>query len=580
MFKKEIYCSMVKRFLLGLFVFGIGMSFVQAQTKRELNQEVKVVKAYKPVISDAKRISALPNIVDTSHFTPTFSYQVHTRPLFEQFSPLAIQAARLVGEPLIPLYGSRLRLAGGNYATLLGDFWYGSLRSDKYDFGVHLSHFSRNGKVTLENGDKEKMDWSLQRAEMKGKIFLKEGQVTGKVFVLRNGIRYYGYPNKELPLTEESKSITLKQHYLEAGVNLGYLTDFCDEGRMNYSVNADFIHFTDDFEVRENLLLIGGNVVKRSMNTFWGLDGNLTIYNTKGLSYWDEKGKLQDHRNSGVVRLNPYFLWQSGRWNLRLGAKTYLAMGDDSQVKLYPDIDIEFNAVKNVLTLFARVDGELETNDYRDIVKENPYIYSGLNVKNTDRQYQFTGGVKGRFSSNVSYIISAGYSQVKNQYFFAQQPVFNPSLSSALLIGYVQNKFGVVYDDINLLELASDLHLKWNKELSFDASAKFYQYDMDKQKKPWHMPGFEMSVDANYLWNEQWRFNAAIKLMDKRYVIRGGSVNALDGVCQLNLGADYEINDNFNAFVHLNNILADKYYPWDGYPEQGFNALLGLSVKF
>lgn len=574
---------MIKRYIFGLILFGVSLA--GAQTNQELTKEVKIVTAYRPVVSDAKRISELPEIIDTARFIPTFSYQVYTRPLVKEYAPSTIPAVSLVGEPLSLLYGSRLKIGGGNYSTLYGDYRYNNLRSKTYDVGVHLQHYSSNGKIKLENDDKERMLWSSQKANLFGKRYFDESELGGEILYRRQGIRYYGFPNvidnAALPLAlERDQELTGKQRYTELIVDLGYATRFTDENRMNYSAGVNLCHFADKFAVTHDILNVRGKMIKRHENSFRGVDGSIQVMTTKGLIYWDENEKLQNKRKSGFVEFKPYLLLQPLRWNIRLGLATYVAMGDDSDLKLYPDLNFEYQAVPHIITLFARLGGELEINDYRKIIGENPFVYSGLNVNNTDNQFSVTGGVKGNFSSEASFSLSADYSIRHNQYFYIKYDALSLPEMSALPAAIYSNKFGVVYDDVNLLTLSADIDLKLNDRLNIETQIKGFRYAMQEQEKAWHKPELVFNVDARYKYDQQWSFNSGVKVMGRSFTLRNGEVKTISGMFDLRLGVEYRIDRQFTAFARLNNVLADKYYIWDGYPMQLFNALAGVSYTF
>ncbi|MFA8433159.1 MAG: hypothetical protein ACEPOZ_01465 [Marinifilaceae bacterium] len=575
---------MLKKYILGIVILGLGTSQSFAQTQRDLHQEVKVVKAYQPVISDAQRISELPKIVDTVRFVPTFTYHVHTSPLSENYEPLPIKAAKMVGEPLKALQGNHLKLGGGNYSTLFADYRYNNTRSRKYDLGVHLGHYSTNGKVTLENDTKEKATYSNQLAEVTGKVFLKEALIDGKVFYNRNEHRYYGFPNTlgsgTLINASGETNLNGKQNFQHFGFEGGYSSHFRDEDQLNYSVGISYNHFKDKFAVKEDALQIKGTTLQRKNDAFWGIEGAATIYNTKGLHYFDEDGKLQENRKSGFIKFNPYYLLRPGKWSIRLGVATYMGIGDDSDLKLYPDLNFEFQAIDHILTLFAGLNGALEFNDYQKIAKENPFVYTGLNVENTDHQFHVFGGMKGNLASNASFRLSGEYSILKDQYFFANRSGLSANEKALLPVGVFANQFGVVYDDMDLLKLSADFNLEWNEKLNMGAGVNVYHYAMDEQEKAWHKPSFDVRIDADYRMNSEWQFSAEVYVLGERYAFRGGDPRKLDGVYDLNLGGNYQISEVFSGFVNLNNVLADKNYRWDGYPTLGFNALLGVAARF
>lgn len=552
--------------------------FVEEQ--RDLNKEVKVVTAYQPKINKSKRIGELPVVVDTATFTPSFTYFVQTKPLPVGFSPAAIPAARIVGEPLKPINGHSLTLGGGNYSTLFGDYRFNNQRSKVGDFGIHLRHYSTNGKLELENGDKEKPDWLEQLAEVYGSVYLDEGKISGRVFYENKGSNYFGFPKEgDVDQTWFDLYPYEKQKLQKFGFSADFQSAFQDEERLNFGAGINYEHFSDDLEVKENDLELAAQVKIRRGDGVWSLASNFDYFGTEGLWHWTDQKKVNE-RNTLVWKLQPQYLLQTGNLSLQLGVKTHISMGDDSEAKIYPDVSIDYEAVDGILSLFAGIDGDLQMNRYKNIAFENPYVFSGLTVAPSNQKYRLFGGLKGSLSSNSSFKVSAEYSGIDNQYFYLKSSQsINPE-DMMLSVPTYSNKFGVVYDDITLLRLAAEVNIGWTDKLELNSVIRYNHYTMDKEAEAWHQPEFEMNVNALYHFSKQISFQAGVNLLGERPVLYQNEKRNLDAVYDFNIGANYQLNKNFTAFVKVNNLFADKYYQWDGYPSQGLNALLGIKVIF
>jgi len=58
------------------------------------------------------------------------------------------------------------------------------------------------------------------------------------------------------------------------------------------------------------------------------------------------------------------------------------------------------------------------------------------------------------------------------------------------------------------------------------------------------------------------------------------TIKTLEGVFDFNLGADYYFSNRWTLWADLNNAAASKYYKWNGYPMQRFNAKAGITFSF
>jgi hypothetical protein len=569
---------MFRKIIFTVAIAVLACSVSYAQEQRDLNKEVKVKTAYQPKINKSKRIGELPVVQDTATFTPSFSYFIQTKPLAVGFSPALIPAARIVGEPLKSINSHVLTLAGGNYSTLFGDYRFNNQRSKTTDFGFHIRHYSTNGKLELENGRKVKPDWTEQLVEAYGSTYLDEGKVSGRVYYKHKGYNFFGFPEVE-DFTPGSRNLFpyKEQKQDRFGLAADFQTTFKDEEKLNFGIGLQYEHFSDDILVTENDLLISAEARVRRGDGFWSLRSAFDYFATDGLYSIDEIDGLSE-RKTMLWNLNPQYSLQTGQLNLKLGVNTVIAMGDDSDVKVYPDIAIDFEAIDGIMTLFAGVDGNLNMNNYNNIIAENPFVYSGLDVMSSNQKYRLFGGVKGSLSSNSSFKLSAEYSSVDDQYFFVQQNLF---VSGIGFTGFVNsNKFGVVYDDISLLRLGAEVTVGWTDKLELNSSVWYNKYTLDKQEEAWHKPEFEMNVNATYAFTPELEFQAGVNVLGERSVLADSQTQTLDAVYDLNIGTNYSLSKHFTAFGKVNNLFADKYYQWDGYPSQGLNFLLGVKVVF
>ncbi|MEI6143490.1 MAG: hypothetical protein WCP85_29710, partial [Mariniphaga sp.] len=87
---KQIYHSIL--FISLLFVLSMEYTVAQKDTTK-LNQEVEVVKAYRPSISNANKVNILPVIDDTTRFVPEFKYSIESKPVKTGFTATPIDAA-------------------------------------------------------------------------------------------------------------------------------------------------------------------------------------------------------------------------------------------------------------------------------------------------------------------------------------------------------------------------------------------------------------------------------------------------------------------------------------------------------
>ena len=202
---------------------------------------------------------------------------------------------------------------------------------------------------------------------------------------------------------------------------------------------------------------------------------------------------------------------------------------------------------------------------------ENPYFVFPFKV-NTTQMKIFSGGFRGNFSSQMSFNFRLNYSDVSDMYFYVNDTSFKES----------ENRFTIVYDDVQLMNLLGELSYKHTEKLNFLLKANYYSYYLDKIAKPWHKPDYEISFNTRYNLKNKILLDANIFAIGKRYVQEYNpieSIEELDAIIDINLGLEYKYSKILSGFIRLNNIGASKYYKWNYYPSQSFNMMLGVTYS-
>ena len=566
-----------KSFLLtGVFV--VMCLFGYAQEDRDLKKEVNVRTNFKPKIKKAKRIGEMPDVADTLTVKKQFDYSIRSKSLNVDFKPGSIKAAKMTSVPMKKVQGHSFDLAAGNYATLFADYRYNNLNSNKTDFGLHLQHYSSNGKLELDNGSKVNPDWSEFLAEVYGNHYLSDAKVSSRIFFKNKSFNYYG---SSLSGFEDNIFEYDNQRYNLVGLEASYETLNKDAKDLNYKLGVDLEYFTDKYNVSEIDLGVNGSAELKAGDGFWSLESSLNFIQTNNLVYWSiDLDDLKDYDvNSTLWVVNPSYNLTAGNFNMKLGFKAQSVLGNDSEFKLYPDVKFNLVLVDQVLDMFAGLDGNLDLNTMRSTTNANPFVHSGLDVESTSTDYRVYGGLKTRISAKSNALISVEYASIDNQYFFSMA---NEAISPEGL-PYQQNyfnKYGVVYDNLSKLSLTGEMDLQVNKELNLYALAKYTHYSLDALEEAWNMPNFEMETKANYRFTDQWLFTARLLFVGERKVMTNNDMAKLDALADFGLGAEYKWNDILSVYANVNNIFDAESYLWYGYPSQGINGMIGLKLVF
>ena len=178
-----------------LFLLPGFLNRVDAQQdSTKLNQEVEVVKAYKPSVSNAQKINLLPEIGDTTRFRPDLNYGIISHPVTTGFNSSQVKAYdQFQREINIPGYG---KISGGfgSYLTPFLDFYLSNPNSQSGSLGMQLNHLSSQGRINLKGGGSTDAPCSYNRAIFFGSYVYEGVTISSELSYQRDMNRFYGYP--------------------------------------------------------------------------------------------------------------------------------------------------------------------------------------------------------------------------------------------------------------------------------------------------------------------------------------------------------------------------------------------------
>lgn len=544
--------------VIGLLMLSVNGLFAQ----EKLVKEVQVVKPYEPTISDAYKITHLPKITDTVKTVPEINYFLHTKPLSVGYTIEPIKPAKMVGEPLSRLYNSYVKVGLGTKVIPMIEGYVNNKRSKDYAIGAYYKFENSLAQVKLDNDEKEFAGYSDNDLRLFGKKFLKNSIIQGDMGLLSNTRYFYGY---RTAIDTSLDKDDIKQNYLTLDLNANYKSNYVDSTHINYDFGFSLAYTKDSYENSELGFKILGDINKIFTKEMVGVKVGIENYS---------KSESLDSSNNTIVRINPWLGKFGDKWRVKAGINIFSDIrGDRSNAYYYPVGSLEYDIANSYLIPYFGVDGKLELNNFRSISQINPFIVPGTSLLNTDHKIILYGGVRGNFSSTTYYNLSVKYSLVDNM------PLFIDDLVSTDSIG---NQFGVVYDDVTVLQYFGELSVTPSEELFFNLKINYKDYTMTNEAKAWHKPSFNLAFTTKYNLRNKIVLKADILAIGKRYVKldEDGSIGELESAIDINFGAEYRYSKVLSGFVQLNNILSDNYYEWNNYASYGFNVMVGATYSF
>jgi len=580
-----------------LLILAISTEIAIAQKDSTvLNQSVEVMKAYHPSISNAKKISLMPVIDDTTRYSPEFIYSIDSKPIRSGFTASPIKPADVNKESYKDLGLGYLKLGAGTSTTAYGEFFLNLPQSKNATFGLHLRHLSSDGTIKLAAGDKVNAPFSQNNAAISSSLDIGNTVLTTDLSYDRDAVNYYGYPAAIPAKIDTISSIRygLKQVYEKGDLRVALKSIEKNQGNLVFNSGIRLGFFDSKTGQKE---ASGGFFGKFDYN-FGQVHGILDLaydhYSTDSITL--EKTQLPGTKNEDWIRIAPSVRLNGDNWSLR-GGINFVSSAEKSEgstTKLYPDFDFNFRPVEGILTLYAGLKGDLRNNCYGDIALENYWSDPRHNIHSTDYNYVVTGGLKGKISRELSYNLGVTFSQVKNMYFYTQKSYFTSSSNPLIYISdplNYSNEFGVVYNNAKITDFSAEFSYVSGKDLSVVLKGNYYNYKLDVLTFAPQKPNFDLSAFASVRILDKLTGFADLDVIGNRKAqvfninpfaspVSRDQVMQIDPSIQLNLGATYELTHNFKLFGRVDNLLNRPNEQWLGYASQGLRLMGGATISF
>lgn len=570
--------------LIAFVVLGCSLMAQEDNTLEE--QTVVIYNDYSPVLKDASRIQSLPVIADTVKTEPKFEYSVMPTMYRTSFTPQKISAATVKGEALKPLNTGFVKVGYGNYISPFAELYINSKRQKNYSLGIAAHHHSLFGKIKNYLNQKIYSGYDDSRIEAFGKKLFAKSVLSGKVYFSSNGICYYGYDPKVYGNTDtinwetfdyvDTRDEVEKQRFSRVGANMAFESQQTGKKHWNYKFGLGYQYFftkTKDYQHKIDVIANIGRTVK---NISYGVDINY-LFNANKISW------VNNTINDMFINPEPYFRFENEKWNVKAGANLVYSAGSTNKFYIYPDVYAQLN-ISNTLLPYISYGGHLENNNLEYLSTINPFVISFPYV-NTSYQHEVNLGLKANISKKVYLHINANYSHIDKMVFFV-----NDTLEP------LHNKFRMEYMDVDRVGAYAELSMReLAPGLDIMLKAHYYYYIklgdpnvLNSPKiadaRPWQMPDLDVSLRASYRLTNKISFGVEGYFLNrcyaKEYVEGVQYAKKMKAVIDVNLFGEYKFDDNFSAFLYLNNIACQRYYIWNNYRAQGFNAMVGLTYLF
>ena len=557
-----------------------SLAFSQKKKKERIaTEEINVVKPFSPTVSEAFKINIEPEIdsIDIGG-KKEISYSINSIPVASTFTPAKGKAKTLKRVPKERFYNNYISAGYGNYSTPIIEIFAHSNSSNYNDFGGFLNYHSSGGGIDglVLNDDFTDFDIDLYYKQSE-RMF--DWKVKGGFDYLSTN--WYGlsdeinYSELTINSIEESQSYT--------NISLSGEIEFFDS--LIHTGDVSINRFSDKSNSGENHLDINAIIDFPIGRELMYSEISFELLNGKFENDYFQSDKIDyTYFNIGF---SPNFEVLRDNLTVNLGARLYYSITnnfDGSKFYFYPNITASYNISEEALIAYAGVIGDLEQNSYENFVYENPFVSPTLYIQRTNQQYNAYAGIKGLLNSKIRFNLKAAYINEEDKPLYK----LNPSLtdgSNEVTQGYqAANSFQVIYDDVNTIYFNAEIIFDLWEEFKFGGNLDFNSYSLKNEDYAWNLPLMKATLLAKYT-RKKWSAGADLFFSsdrkDELSIIPDTNTRVTNSAYfDINLNGIYTIDDKFDIFVNVNNILSNNYQVYTNFKVQGLQVFGGVKYKF
>jgi hypothetical protein len=539
-------------------------------------------------IEPAFRMRTRPTVIDTLVSAPTINYPllVIREETSIQISPIEAASIRQ-RQQLNKLYNGYAKVGGGSRLMGLGEVYYNSLRSRKYNWGVHAQHLSEWGKIS--NYAPSMYDRSSIRTF--GHVQERRYSYGGNLSYMNQGLHYYGFNNPN------ASRDSISQRFNSIDFSGYYASHPKDSAALNYRIGLDYSYFQDKkpgedtlskWRARENFFAIRTNWSYKSSNNV--LLSNMeadfdVLHNDYRYGIRDSSLSAIDTgfvNSNTVIQLRPltHFYGKNEKLQFKFGGEVAVDIRERVRASAYPILQVRYSLFDDLFIPYAGVTGGLKQQRFQSLTRTNEFINSAVDLDNMQR-YALKGGITGTLSKRMTFNIGAEFSHNRNMAFF-----MNDTLRSS------GNQFTVIYDTVNIASFTGSLTYQHNERLKIDGIGRYNSYQMRNNPYAWNLPQIEFILRGKYNVANKLYVNIDLTLegLRRARVFDPTIENVFEQdqmlivplgfIADANLSAEYRYTQRLSFFVNFNNFAAQRYQRWYNYPVQAFQFMMGATFRF
>ncbi|MBK0383954.1 TonB-dependent receptor [Pedobacter sp. SD-b] len=538
---------------------------VKDTSKTAVSEEVEVVRSYKPVLADAVKIRKSPNLNDTRPFNPKMTYDLMDKRLELNSGIRELEAQKLIKQKQDELKNNFAKLGLGNLGTNLAQLNIATGQDEALQAGFNFNHLAMSGKLNQQKISKQTIKGYARSI---GDATILEGKLSYD----RTGTYFYGIdPNGSFTNPNPERQ---KFNYFEAKGLVMNRNDATETNNFDYAAKINASLFNNAFDAKETAFIISGGLGKDLDKFHLGANASIDITTSQDSAY---------SFNNNLFRLNPYIQFKTDRFRFTGGINYVNEFGANQRINIFPAASLDFMLIKNYLTIFGNLGGDVDKTLLKDLTDFNPYLNTNVNLRNTVKKIDVAGGIRGTLAPNVGYKAMVSYQTVSDLSYFVNN------------IDKKQ-KFDVAYfsGNTNIIGFDGELNINFSDDFNLDSKVQIKQYNNNTEQFAWLRPGFVLTSTASFKIIDKVKLSGDLLFQGetKAKILNPDlsvppmplppiiTVKTIKAFADISVGAEYQYDKQISAFFRVNNILGNEYEKLPYYPNYGINILAGLRYGF
>jgi hypothetical protein len=364
----------------------------------------------------------------------------------------------------------------------------------------------------------------------------------------------------------------------------------------NISANVGFktkgkSAFTYAFQTGYKAYIVTDNMVENQLRTNFDMTWKAKKKHAAGVKFYMQNSMYSNPtkdstlHNKHALRLEPYYEYKHKAIRLHAGVNIGLNIGTGKLISAVdnvcfaptPNIEFEWKMMDNIFHIYANAKGSMGVGSVEEYLGYNRYlnIQAGKTF-NDPRNYtpaDLQVGFKIRPVKTMLLDIYGGYAYTIG----ANQMYAILDTNNISVIDY-----SLQLNNLQCWKVGASLHYHYRDMINLSVSGNYYAYSTTNSITPqvYDRPSWDLYGRVDVKIDNKWSCYSENYFAGKRIASTTLGDIQLKPTIELNLGAQYTINNWLNVYVQLNNFLNRKNDIFYGYQSQGCHFIGGVKYKF